>query len=185
MASPFSRSMRALRKDGFTRFGWALLVVAFVLAAWTVWFVMARVAVYEVSRAAHLEVNQDAHPIDARVSGRIVRSELVVGRAVKAGDLLVEIESDVKKFELAEELAKIAALAPQVAALERQAAAVNSETAAEKEALERSRAGTKETLDEARARQREADAAVLYADAQLPRIDALSKGGHSAPAEVE
>ena len=84
MAVAFAQSMRALAAD---RGRWSLtglLMVCALLGGWGAWFVGARVAVYEVTPTARLEVDQAVHPIATPVAGRIVATYLVVGRAVQA-----------------------------------------------------------------------------------------------------
>ena len=58
MAVAFAQSMRALAAD---RGRWSLpglLLVCALLGGWGAWFVGARVAVYEVTQTARLEVDQ-------------------------------------------------------------------------------------------------------------------------------
>ena len=56
------------------RLGVPLLGLA--LAAWTAWFLLGRVAVYEVTDRARLEVQSSAHPLAAPVDGRVLESRL-------------------------------------------------------------------------------------------------------------
>ena len=59
MPTSFSRSLRSLEAD---RFRWSLvgIVVGIVLlATWIAWFFLARVALYEVSDQARLEVGRE------------------------------------------------------------------------------------------------------------------------------
>lgn len=178
MASPFSRSMRALEADGFRRWGVTLALAALVLAGWGAWFLLARVAVYEVSRAARLESTEEAHPVDARVAGRVVATRLEVGRVVKKGELLAEVESDTQRLQLAEEEARLRIIAPQLEA-------ALGEIRSERRALGHAKQGVQETLEEARARHREATAAKALADAQLVRRNRLLAGGHVSASEVD
>ena len=73
MANNFSRTLRALRTDGPA--GWLIraLVAALLLGLWAAWFFGSRVTVLAVSTAARAEVDNQVHPVDAPVAGRIVR----------------------------------------------------------------------------------------------------------------
>ena len=56
MAIAFSRSMRSLELDSRSRGGlWVMAVAAIVLAAWTTWFLRARIAQYERTDHATIE----------------------------------------------------------------------------------------------------------------------------------
>src|SRR5262245_57278958 len=93
MAMAFAQSMRALAAD---RGRWSLaslIVVLVLLGGWGAWFVLARVAIYEVTRTARLEVDQAVHPIATPVAGRVVATYLVVGRDVQAGEVLIELDA--------------------------------------------------------------------------------------------
>jgi membrane fusion protein (multidrug efflux system) len=93
-----------------------------LLAVWTVWFLAARVSVYEVSRSARVEAETASHQVDAPVAGRVVSSALALGRAVGAGDLLVELESDRYRLERDAQLTELRVLGPQIEALRRELA---------------------------------------------------------------
>src|SRR5262249_43125575 len=94
MPSPFSRSRRSLNGERSRLSTAATLVCFVILGGWSLWFVAARVAIFETSEAARLEVDGAVHPIEAAVSGRVIRTGLAIGREVQAGEVLVEIEAD-------------------------------------------------------------------------------------------
>ena len=54
--------------------------------------VLARISLYEVAANARLEVEHAAYPIEAQVSGRVVKNYLALGQHVTAGQLLVELD---------------------------------------------------------------------------------------------
>ena len=91
MATSFSRTLRSL--DQQRRRSWLLLSLVFVLSVGTSWLLLARVPVYEVTQQARLEVSRAAHPLAASVSGRVVRSQLQLGREVAEGDVLIELDA--------------------------------------------------------------------------------------------
>src|SRR5438874_3331724 len=80
MSTPFSRSMRSLSADSARRSLAGLFIAITLLIAWTVWFCLARVTLYEVTTTARLEVNRAAHPVAVPVAGRIVVTRLVLGQ---------------------------------------------------------------------------------------------------------
>src|SRR5918993_1135550 len=88
----FARTLRALDADGMSPALLAVLLVAVLGGVWSTWLVLARVPVYQVSEAARLEVER-VHPITPPVTGRVVATALALGREVKAGDVLLEIEA--------------------------------------------------------------------------------------------
>src|SRR5262245_4487376 len=133
MPSPFSRTIRSLNAESSRLSSMALVVSAALLGGWLLWSVMARVAIYETSETARLEVDSAAHPIEAAVAGRVVKTNLAIGREVQAGEALVELESDAQRLQLIEEEARVAAVNAQLGALRGQAMAerqVQTETQA-------------------------------------------------------
>jgi hypothetical protein len=77
-----------------------------LLSAWLLWFFLARVALYEVSRTARLEsAPQD---MDAPLSARLIRSSLVLDRQVKPGDVLIEPDAESFRLERAAEERRLA-----------------------------------------------------------------------------
>jgi multidrug resistance efflux pump len=128
----------------------------------------ARVAVYEVSQTARLEVDQAVHPIATPVAGRVVATHMVVGRAVQAGEVLAELDAEAPRLQYDEARVRLTALTAQ-----RQAR--RQELSAEQTAQQAERQATRVALDEARARSREADVAAQAAAAQADifvRLDA-------------
>ena len=52
MATPFSRTMRSLKSDGFRVSLAGLLLAMIVLVLWLAWFFLARITLYETSQSA-------------------------------------------------------------------------------------------------------------------------------------
>jgi multidrug resistance efflux pump len=159
MATAFAQSMRALAAD---RGRWSLaglVAVMALLSAWGAWFVFARVALYEVTRTARLEVDQAVHPIATPMAGRVVATYLVMGRDVQAGEVFVEL--DAAAFRLQHEEAR-----QWSTALTTQRQARRQEIVAEQAAQQDERQAAGTALAEARARQREAEVALQAAAAQ-------------------
>src|SRR5262249_9429060 len=148
MAMAFAQSMRALAADSGR---WALarlLVVLALLGGWSAWVVLARVAIYEVTRTARLEVAQAGHPLATPVAGRVVVTQLVVGRDVQAGEVLVELDAAAVRLQHEEARQWSTALTAQ-----RQAR--RQELVAEEVAQQDEQQAAHTALAEARARQRE------------------------------
>jgi multidrug resistance efflux pump len=91
-----------------------------LLAGWVTWFVAARVSVYEVSRTARVEAETASYEVDAPVAGRIVRTDLLLGRTVRPGDVLLELDSERFRLQREAELTQLRVLAPQIEALRRE-----------------------------------------------------------------
>ena len=112
MATPFTRTLRSIRSDGFRSAGaWTLVALA-LLALWSAWFLRARVDVVETCSDARIAVRASLHPIEAPVDGKVARARLELGAAVRAGDLLVELDSAELALAADEERARIAAAGP-------------------------------------------------------------------------
>ena len=102
MPTSFSRSLRSLEAD---RFGGSLLGIAVglsLLLAWFAWFALARVALYEVSDVARLEVDVEPHEVMSLISGRVIRNDMVLGREVEKGELLIALDALGTQYELEE-----------------------------------------------------------------------------------
>src|SRR5262249_11783869 len=145
MPSPFSRTIRSLNAESSRLSTAATLVSVVILGGWSLWFVAARVAIYETSEAARLEADGAVHPIEALVCRRVSRTSLAIGREVQAGEVLVEMESDDQRLQLIEEEARASALAAQLAAL-------RGQTTAERRVQSETQAAAPVAIDEAKAR---------------------------------
>lgn len=123
MSTAFSRTLQALRVDRF-RLGTAGMLTALaVISAWVAWGFLARITLYEVTDKARLEVDRAAYQVDSPMLGKVVHADLAIGRIVKAGDGLIEFDSEPEQLQLREERAKLAALMPQTVAMRSQIAA--------------------------------------------------------------
>jgi len=170
MAAAFAQSMRALAVDRGRGSLTGLITVCALLGGWGVWFVGARVALYEVTQTARLEVDQAGHPIATPVAGRIVTTHLRVGRAVQAGDVLAELDAEAPRLQYEEARVRLTALTAQRRAR-------RQEFTAEQVAQQDERQAARVALDEARARSHEAEVAARAATEQADifvRLDARS-----------
>jgi membrane fusion protein (multidrug efflux system) len=149
--------MRSLAADGFGRSLVGLLIAVSLLIAWTIWFCLARVTLYEVTTTARLEVDRATHSIAVPVAGRIVATHLVLGQEVQAGAVLVELETNEQRLQIEEARTRRATLTAQLEG-------IRKEIMAEEEAQRRERQTAQLLLDEARARHREAEVAARTAE---------------------
>lgn len=170
MPSPFSRTTRSLEADSARPSALGSAAVAVLLAAWAGWFVLGEVTVYEATAEARLEVDRAPHPIAPEVAGRVVSSRLELGREVRAGELLVEIDAEPQRLALREEEARAAGVEAELAAL-------RAELAAEERAAAETAGAAPVALDEARARYDEAVTAARAAAEIADRYQKLRDQG--------
>jgi len=178
MPTSFSRSLRSLQAD---RFRWSLLAVAVfisLLGLWLGWFFFARVALYEVSDEARLEVDREPHALMIPVSGRVIRNNMVLGKHVEKGELLLELDADEVRYQLEEKQAERAGLDAQLERLRRQ-------IDAQDRALEQATVAGVAALDEARARYQEAVESASFAEQEAARMARLNEQGLISRAEAE
>jgi membrane fusion protein (multidrug efflux system) len=166
VSADFSHSLRALKDDGFRRPGWALAILALLASGWIAWFVSSRVTMYEVSENARLEVDRAVYPVEAQVDGRILSSRLDIGRQVQQGEVLLELDAGAQRLKLEEEKAHLETLLPQLETL-------RNELEAHQRALGAQQQASSAELNGARARQREAQAALSYAAEEQTRLEPL------------
>ena len=176
MPASFTRAVRSLEADGFRRSIFGLLLVAILLGAWAAWFLRAHVTRYEVSNEARLEVDQAAYLLQATASGRTVVSRLALGAMVKAGDVLVELDANPQRLQLAQARARLATLAPEVEAR-------SQETAAEERARAAERQAAGAAQDQARAQVRESQAHAAFSNEDVERLKQLYEAGLIAERE--
>ncbi len=174
----FSRSLRSLEAD---RFGGSLLGIAVglaLLSGWLTWFVFARVALYEVSDAARLEVDVEPHEVMSLISGRVILNEMVLGRECEKVELLIALDAIETQYELAETTAEARGGSDQ---LER----FRLEISAQGQALVSSERASRSARAEARARYQEALESASFAAQSAARQARLHDEGLLAKAESD
>jgi membrane fusion protein (multidrug efflux system) len=170
MSTAFSRTLRLLEADRGRRPLAGLFAAAALLGGWAAWAAMARVTLYEITPAARLEVDRAIYPIQAPMLGRVTSTSLQVGRVVRAGETLVELDSSPERLQVSEERTRLAAIGPQVESLRRQ-------IAAEEQARAEERQTAHIAADEARANARQAEAPATYNAAEIDRLQKLHADG--------
>ena len=174
----FPKSFSSINSESDGRSPLVPAVVLALLVAWGAWFLWVPVSIYETSEHARIEVARAAHPVDSPVLGRVVAIPgLALGRMLKAGDVLIEVDSEGQRLELAEVEAKIAGLGPQLEAVKRQAELEQAGISAEQS---RGRFATKE----ARSRYKEARIVALLAKEEAERSARLLAAGSVPEAEA-
>ena len=108
--------------------------------------------------------------VESAVDGRVVATHLAIDQEVKAGDVLVELDSGSQSFQLSEEKTQVAGADPQIRSREQ-------EIASEQQALEQDQQSAKDALEEARAHYREAEAAAQFAQTESERLRKMHDAG--------
>jgi multidrug resistance efflux pump len=176
MADSFAKTQHALVGDGHRRGLLVLALALTLLAAWVSWLLGASVKVYETTPAA-LEADQAVYPVVAPALGKVVRCNLILGREVREGAILVELEAEEERLELSETQSRLAGFRQQLAALD-------EEIAAEERAQVARARSDQARLEEAQARQREAQNGAGFVDGVAQRMAQLHAEGHVAEEEL-
>jgi membrane fusion protein, adhesin transport system len=177
LPTPFSRTTRSLSVDSSRFVRLALAVIAIALFAWLIWFGFGGVTIYEVSRAARLEVGSAPREVSPVQSGRLAESHLVIGARVRAGEVLVALDTTAQQLRLSEAEARLRSLPSRSLSLRRESAALQG-------ALINGQGSSQAEIKAAQARLSEARATLAFAQdsARRQRDDSLSGG--SAPVEA-
>lgn len=178
MAGSFLQTTRTLDAER-ARGGWlASGLLALFGAGWVAWMGLARVPLYQTSAHARLEVVPAPSQVETPIGARVATVDLVVGKRVQAGDVLVTLDPGTLPVEIERARGQLDALAPELASLERELAAEASGITAGDAA---GRAAVRAEL----ARVRTADLDVEHAERELARLVALAGTGAARPNEVE
>jgi membrane fusion protein (multidrug efflux system) len=170
MSLAFSRTLRSLKADGFRTSITAIAVVIIFIALWTVWLMFGDISVYAVSNSARLEAERAIHPIQSLYAGRIVTNHLVLGQAVKRGDVLIELDATVQRLELVEERTQSESTDAEISKL-------HQEIQTEELGSRNEEAAAQIGVREAQAKLQEAQATASYAILQAERTSQLHKAG--------
>ena len=175
-ATAFSRSLRTLHGDSYGPAARGLLIAVCFAGAWAAWCSLAKITLYEVTDTARLEVNRAIYPVQASMAGRVVSSALLMGREVKAGEILVELDAEPEKLQIREQRAKLAALTPTAAAL-------RAQIEAEQQARIQEQQAARVSSEQAGASAREAAAPAAFAEDDAHRLSQLRADGLIAERE--
>ncbi|WP_394836788.1 HlyD family secretion protein [Pendulispora rubella] len=170
MPTPFSQCLRSLEIDAAQRSVFAFGGAALFLGAWLFWFLRVGVTLHETTDSGRIEVAEAAKPLNAAIGGRIVATNIALGKSVRLGDVLVELDSETEQRQLAEELTRVAMVDPELDALRHQASA-------EQDALSSNRAATRAGVNERRAKRKEASIDSRLASEEALRAQRLQNEG--------
>jgi len=151
MPAPFCRTLRFLDNNRAGRRGFLALGVI-LLAGWSAWMALGQVTVYQATERARLEVGSAAHPVATPVGGRVVQTHLAVGREVKAGEVLVVLDSEAQRRALDEARARRQSLTSRRQALSREIAVVEEAAIVEQKARQAAQVEARAAVDEAKAK---------------------------------
>jgi len=169
-SSSFAQTFARLRGDA-SRFGVLALVLALAaLGGWVAWAIWSDVPVYATSSDARIELDSATYPIDAPLLGRVTRSALEVGKLVRRGDVVVELDARAEALQRQEAQARADGVAPQIVRLQAQ---IQAELAAR----EAERAGAGLTARQAQQNARQARVAVQVAEDDMARARELHASG--------
>lgn len=183
MGVAFSRTTRALHGDRSLGSRLAIGIAVLLLLAWALWFAFGKVTVYEVSRAARVEVSSSSREVSSIRDGRLVATGLYIGRRVRAGEVLAQLDSEPQKLMLAEAEARLAAFPAHVEGLRKQLVAMDLAGSGAKQARAAAIASA-----QARTRAAKASAEFDIELARRQRLDAQNGGAaaiDAARAEAE
>jgi membrane fusion protein (multidrug efflux system) len=177
MATPFSRTLRALEADrglGMPVLGAAVLL----LCGWATWFVAGRLTLYETTGSARLEVDQAARALVAEVEGRVVAVSGTLGQEVAAGAPILEIDAEPLRIREEEILALRLSLTERLAS-------AGAALAAEEAAQQGAREAAWSAAAQARALAEQAESALRLAEASAASAGRLLAAGSLSPGEAE
>ncbi len=165
----FLNTLRALRVQGGPSVTLMATLGVLVTGGWLGWFLLARVTVYASSVESQLEVGSAAHPVEAAVEGQVVAVSLGLGRTVRAGEVLVELDATSLRLELEEGMAHVDALDARARVLRDAVASAeaNAEGEVKKSRVER---------DEALAEYEESRLVAEHASEDAQRVARLERG---------
>ena len=153
----FSQSLRSLENDRGRLGIWSLITIGVLLLLWGGWFGFGRVNLHAISRQARIEVTGQPFVVRSPVEGAIVSSELVLGKTVQRGDLLVSLDTSVLRRQGVELDAIETGLVRRVDDLGRELQAEERALSESRRALEASQAETKALVELADSRARLAE----------------------------
>lgn len=177
MPSPFSRTFRSVEADSEERSRAVLFGAALILGVWAIWFSLARLSVYVASDSAQLEVMRATHPVDAPVAGRVVEMNVALDQEVHGGDVLVVLDSESQRLQLAEANARAQGIAPQLEA-------TRETLEAEDRALGDLSQQSHSAIDVGKAKVKEAQAAAKLARSEAERLEGLHTRGSVSEMEA-
>lgn len=173
----FSKTTQSLALDSSRIVLVSLGLAGIALVAWLLWFGLGNVTVYEVSRQARLQVGSAPREISSLLAGRLTRAPIVIGQSVRAGDVLVELDSTRQQLRLAEAQARLPLYPARLASLRKEIAFLGR-------VLQNEQRSTQAAVRAAGARLQGARAASTFANDSAERIRSDAATGGSAAVDA-
>jgi multidrug resistance efflux pump len=162
----FAHSYRQLQADERCGTVWILSCALLLMSAWLGWAICARLSLVEASAEARIELDGATFPIEAPFLGRVVMTNLHVGRQVRRDEVLIELDSMPQQLELKETQVRIAGLEQPLVNLRLQIQAEENLRSAEE-------LGSRSRAHEADSRVDEAKIPAEFAKQDLARVQSL------------
>lgn len=143
-----------------------------------IWVLFAKIAVYEVSSSARLEVLTMPHSVAAEVEGRVVDSKLHIGLETRKGDVLVTLDGDNVRRLMDEPQQRIAAAKSQLDVIQNEIDSKQQSLAARAQARELAARESQSQLELAETRAK-------FAELSLQRALSLATHNVMSPQERE
>ncbi|MFN7925580.1 MAG: HlyD family efflux transporter periplasmic adaptor subunit [Bryobacteraceae bacterium] len=178
MPTAFSQTYRALAADRFGVRAAVLIVTAAILGGWAWWALRAEVPLWEITTDARVEQDAASYPVQSPFAGKLVRTELSLGKRVKKDDVLAEIDAQSDRLQIRQEQARMGALDSELGRLD-------AERAAEESARVAERQSARAAMEEAANRRREAETAAQFAEQEEQRLRKLREAKLLAEREHE
>lgn len=170
MSTEFNRTFRSLDADGHAWTVFGILAAAALAGGCAWWCTRTKVTLYAVTASARIEVDSAVYPVASPLAGRVTSAHLAIGREVKEGEVLVELDSAAEQLQIREEVARSAGIRSNIASL-------RAQVGAEEHARASQQMAGNTGHEESRAQAREADAAAVHAENEERRVRELRKEG--------
>lgn len=118
MRKPFAKTLSFLDSEEKSRAGRVVVAASLLIAAWVLWLQFSKTTVYAVSDEGRLLAAGAASPIQMPVAGIIAETQLTLGAEVKAGAVLVELDTASERLRRDEEDTRTKGLTQAVESLE-------------------------------------------------------------------
>lgn len=118
MRKPFAKTLAFLDSADQPRTGRVVAAAALLVAVWAMWLVGSRTTVYAVSDDGRLLAAGAASPVQVPAAGIIAATQLSLGAEVKAGAVLVELDSSSESLRRDEEETRSKGLVQAIESLE-------------------------------------------------------------------
>src|SRR5438876_7133668 len=101
---------------------------------WGWWSVRGQVTLRKVTSDARVELDSASHPVQSPMLGRVITTSLQVGRSVRRGEVLVEIDAMPDQLRWQEQKVRAEGLEPELGRIRAQLAAEEAARTEERQA---------------------------------------------------